>query len=62
MENDRSCLTIKWYIVSFLDHVTKEIVFIYEAITLFESEFDPREAVYCEYIRHKADSPIEELY
>ena len=59
---DRSCLTMKWYTVSFLDHVANVIVFTYEAITLFESEFDPREAVYSEDRRTRVDSPLEELY
>ena len=62
LEIDRSCLTMKWYTVSFLDHVTKEIVFTYEAITLFESEFDPREAVHSKDRRKRVDSSLEELY
>jgi len=61
-ELNRSCLTMKWYTVSFLDHVAKELVFTYEAITLFESEFDPRKAIYSEDISMRVDSPLEELY
>ena len=59
---DRSCLTMKWYTVSFLDHVANVIVFTYEAITLFESEFDTRKAISSEDIRKRVDSPLEELY
>jgi len=62
LELDRSCLTIRWYTVSFLDHVANVIVFTYEAITLFASEFDPRKAFYSEDRRKMADSPLEELY
>ena len=62
LELDRSCLTMKWIAVFLLYHVANVIVFTYETITLFESEFDPREAIYCEYRRHRVDSPLEELY
>ena len=62
LELDRSCLTMKWITVSFLDHVATVIVFTYEAITLFESEFDPRKAIYSEDRRERVDSPLEELY
>jgi len=60
LELDRSCLTMKWYTVSFYDHVSKEIVFTYEAISFFESEFDPREAIYSEDKMTRVDSPLEE--
>ena len=56
LELDRSCLTMKWITVSTV------IVFTYEAITLFESEFDPRKAIYSEDRRKRVDSPLEELY
>ena len=61
LESDRSCLTMKSYNDSFFDHVAKVIVFTHERISLFEIAFDPRDAVYCEYRRHGADSPLEEL-
>jgi len=53
---------MKWCTVSFLDHVANVIVCTYEAVTLFESEFDPREAVYSEDRRTRVDSSLEELY
>ena len=59
LELDRSYLTMKWYTVSFLDHVANIIVFTYEAITLFESEFDPRKAFYSEDRSMRIDSPLE---
>ena len=59
---DRSCLTMKWYTVSFLDHVANVIAFTYEAIILFESEFDPREAIYSEDRSMRVNSSLEELY
>ena len=62
LELDRSCLTMKWYTVYFLDHVANVIVFTYEAITLFESEFDPRKAIYSEDRNMRVDSSLEELY
>ena len=40
----------------------KELVFTYEAITLFESEFDPRDVVYSEDRSKRVDLPLEELY
>ena len=61
LESDQSCPTMKWYIVSLLDHVAKEIVLKSEVIALFESEFHARETVYCEYRRHRTDSKLEEL-
>ena len=36
-------------------------MFTYEAITLFESEYDPREAVYSENRRKEEDLTLEEL-
>ena len=33
LELDRSCLTMKWYTVYFLDHIANVIVFTYEAIS-----------------------------
>jgi len=62
LELDRSCLTMKWYTVSFLDHVANVIAFTYEAINLFESEFDPREAIYSEDRSMRVNSSLEELY
>ena len=60
LELERLCPRMKWCTVSFLDHVEKEIVFTYEAITSFESEFDPREAIYSEDRVTRVDSPLEE--
>ena len=62
LELDRSCLTMKWYTVSFLDHIANVIVFTYEAISLFESEFDPRKAIYSKDRNMRIDSSLEELY
>ena len=62
LDLNRSCLTMKWYTDSFLDHVSKVTVFTYEAITLFESKFDPRKAVNYEDRSKRIDSPLEELY
>ena len=56
------CLTMRWITVSFPDHVPKVIFFTYEAITLFESKFDPRKAVNYEDRSKRIDSPLEELY
>ena len=36
-------LTMRWITVYFLDHVTNVICFTYEAITLFQGSFDPKE-------------------
>ena len=62
LDLDRLCLTMRRITDSFLDHVANVIVFTYEAITLFESEFDPRKAIYSEDISMRVDSPLEELY
>ena len=55
-------LTMRRITDSFLDHVTNVIVFTYEAITLLESEFDPRKAIYSEDRNMRLDSSLEELY
>ena len=62
LDLNRSCLTMKWYTISFLDHVANVIAFTYEAINLFESEFDPREAIYSEDRSMRVNSSLEELY
>ena len=61
LELDRSYLPMRCITVSFLDHVVNVLFFTYEEITLFESEFDPRETFYYDDRSTRVDSPLEEL-
>jgi len=46
VEIERLRLTMRLITICFLDHVAMEIVFTYEAITLFEGSFDPKEYLF----------------
>ena len=46
VEIGRLRLTMRLITIYFLDHVSREIVFMYEAITLFECSFDPKEYLF----------------